>query len=44
MMYGSGELSQAFCRSAAVYGATYLLRRAPVQIQTIPNGAHPRGR
>jgi Rab proteins geranylgeranyltransferase component A len=26
-MYGSGELSQAFCRSAAVYGATYLLRR-----------------
>jgi hypothetical protein len=27
-MYGSGELSQAFCRSAAVFGATYLLRRA----------------
>jgi RAB protein geranylgeranyltransferase component A len=31
-MYGSGELSQAFCRSAAVFGATYLLRRAPVQV------------
>lgn len=26
-LYGSGELPQAFCRSAAVYGATYLLRR-----------------
>lgn len=26
-LYGSGELSQAFCRSAAVHGATYLLRR-----------------
>jgi RAB protein geranylgeranyltransferase component A len=32
-MYGSGELSQAFCRSAAVFGATYLLRRAPLAIQ-----------
>ena len=31
-MYGSGELSQAFCRSAAVFGATYLLRRAPLGI------------
>ena len=31
-MYGSGELSQAFCRSAAVFGATYLLRRAPIGI------------
>jgi RAB protein geranylgeranyltransferase component A len=30
--YGSGELSQAFCRSAAVFGATYLLRRAPLQV------------
>lgn len=28
-LYGSGELPQAFCRSAAVYGATYLLRRCP---------------
>ena len=27
-LYGSGELAQAFCRSAAVYGATYLLRRS----------------
>lgn len=33
-MYGSGELSQAFCRSAAVFGATYLLRRAPVGVVT----------
>ena len=32
-MYGSGELSQAFCRSAAVFGATYLLRRAPLGIE-----------
>ena len=32
-MYGSGELSQAFCRSAAVFGATYLLRRAPIRIE-----------
>jgi Rab proteins geranylgeranyltransferase component A len=31
-LYGSGELSQAFCRSAAVYGTTYLLRRAPTAI------------
>ena len=28
-LYGSGEMSQFFCRSAAVYGATYLLRRIP---------------
>ena len=27
-MYGGSELPQAFCRSAAVHGATYLLRRA----------------
>jgi RAB protein geranylgeranyltransferase component A len=33
-VYGSGELPQAFCRSAAVYGATYLLRRAPLCILT----------
>jgi Rab proteins geranylgeranyltransferase component A len=31
-LYGSGELAQAFCRSAAVYGATYLLRREPLGI------------
>eukprot|EP00797_Seminavis_robusta_P036111 Sro90_g047420.1 geranylgeranyltransferase component A 1 (493) ;mRNA; r:82690-84168 len=29
LVYGSGEMSQFFCRSAAVYGATYLLRRVP---------------
>ena len=34
-MYGSGELSQAFCRSAAVFGATYLLRRAPMGIDVV---------
>jgi RAB protein geranylgeranyltransferase component A len=28
-VFGSGELPQAFCRSAAVFGATYLLRRPP---------------
>ena len=33
-LYGSGELSQAFCRSAAVYGGTYLLRRSVVGIST----------
>ncbi|GKY98259.1 hypothetical protein MPSEU_000783600 [Mayamaea pseudoterrestris] len=27
-LYGSGELPQAFCRSAAVFGATYMLRTA----------------
>ena len=31
-LYGSGELPQAFCRSAAVYGATQLLRRAARKI------------
>lgn len=32
-MYGcGGELSQFFCRSAAVYGATYLLRRSIYEI------------
>jgi len=31
-MYGSGELSQAFCRSGAVYGSTYMLRRSPLSI------------
>ncbi|CAJ1940995.1 unnamed protein product [Cylindrotheca closterium] len=32
-LYGSGELPQAFCRSAAVFGATFLLRRAAVGIK-----------
>eukprot|EP00977_Amphora_coffeiformis_P010087 scaffold2353_cov167-Amphora_coffeaeformis.AAC.78 len=32
-LFGSGELSQAFCRSAAVYGATYLLRRCVTGVQ-----------
>ena len=31
-LYGAGELPQAFCRSAAVYGATYLLRSRPEEI------------
>ena len=26
-LYGVGELSQSFCRMAAVYGAVYVLRR-----------------
>jgi RAB protein geranylgeranyltransferase component A len=40
-LYGSGELTQAFCRCAAVYGATYLLRRTPVgiRLQTSTTGS-----
>lgn len=38
-LYGSGELPQAFCRSAAVFGATYLLRRAPIGIR-VSGGNH----
>lgn len=37
-LYGSGELSQAFCRSAAVHGATYLLRRGPKNVQIDESG------
>ena len=37
-LYGSGELSQAFCRSAAVYGTTYLLRRSPTALILQRNG------
>lgn len=37
-LYGSGEMSQFFCRSAAVYGTTYLLRRIPSTVTvTEPN-------
>lgn len=32
-MYGSGEFPQAFCRSAAVHGGTYLLRRRPMSVE-----------
>jgi len=42
-VYGSGELPQAFCRSAAVYGATYLLRRAPLGILTSSDNETVRG-
>lgn len=31
-LYGTGELPQAFCRSAAVHGGTYLLRRGAKSI------------
>ena len=31
-LYGAGELTQAFCRSAAVHGATYLLRRPATKL------------
>lgn len=44
-MYGSGELSQAFCRSGAVYGSTYMLRRPPLRITrrvTVEKGSSPR--
>ena len=37
-MYGTGELSQAFCRSGAVYGATYMLRRAPAAVSCDADG------
>ena len=36
-LYGSGELPQAFCRSAAVYGATYLLRRSLCGVALSPD-------
>ncbi|EED95253.1 hypothetical protein THAPSDRAFT_2415 [Thalassiosira pseudonana CCMP1335] len=42
-MYGSGELSQAFCRSGAVYGSTYMLRRSPVSISVTKSTATVRG-
>ena len=41
-MYGSGELSQAFCRSGAVYGSTYMLRRLPLEI-SLDGDAHVQG-
>mmetsp|Transcript_27211 Transcript_27211/g.32181 ORF Transcript_27211/g.32181 Transcript_27211/m.32181 type:complete len:410 (+) Transcript_27211:1-1230(+) len=31
-LYGAGELCQAFCRSAAVHGGTYLLRRGAKRV------------
>lgn len=34
-LYGSGELSQAFCRSAAVYGATYVLRQTVSSVSEV---------
>jgi RAB protein geranylgeranyltransferase component A len=37
-LFGSGELSQAFCRSAAVYGATYLLRRSVESVKCSESG------
>lgn len=41
-MYGSGELSQAFCRSGAVFGSTYMLRRSPLSIsmENVDDGKH----
>mmetsp|Transcript_21161 Transcript_21161/g.58845 ORF Transcript_21161/g.58845 Transcript_21161/m.58845 type:complete len:828 (-) Transcript_21161:305-2788(-) len=39
-LYGSGELPQAFCRSAAVFGATYLLRRELLAIQVENENDH----
>jgi len=37
-LYGSGELPQAFCRSAAVHGGTYLLRRGAKSIHINETG------
>lgn len=42
-MYGSGELSQAFCRSGAVYGSTYMLRRSPMAIVLDEGAKHVKG-
>ena len=42
-MYGSGELSQAFCRSGAVYGSTYMLRRSPLRITLEKDSSQVRG-
>jgi hypothetical protein len=42
-MYGSGELSQAFCRSGAVYGSTYMLRRSPLAIVLDEGAKHVKG-
>jgi Rab proteins geranylgeranyltransferase component A len=38
---GGGELSQAFCRSAAVKGATYILGRDIAQISTDDTNVYP---
>ena len=38
-MYGSGEFAQAFCRSAAVYGTTYVLRTSPIAIESNEEGS-----
>jgi len=44
-LYGSGELAQSFCRSSAVNGGVYLLRRTPLSINakdsTLLLGADP---
>ncbi|GAX17561.1 hypothetical protein FisN_18Lh211 [Fistulifera solaris] len=42
-LYGSGELAQAFCRSAAVYGATYMLRRTPLAVQIHETNSRVKG-
>lgn len=41
-LYGSGELSQSFCRSSAVHGGVYLLRRCPTQISCDTSKAYVR--
>lgn len=35
--YGTGELTQAFCRLAAVHGATYVLKHAPAEALILKN-------
>ena len=42
-LYGAGELSQSFCRSAAVHGGTYLLRRAITKVLLCKGGDSVRG-
>lgn len=40
-MYGTAEMAQAFCRAAAVGGATYMLCVAPTNVEATPLGADP---
>jgi hypothetical protein len=41
-LYGAGEFPQAFCRVAAVWGATYLLRQ-PVRAVTVGEDSRGEG-
>jgi len=38
-LFGGGDLTQAFCRTASVWGATYLLREQPAKVVLHPGTA-----